>query len=42
MIRLYRVPRPQSSNIVICSALKDCGGDRIELGVKVAGGQKVA
>ena len=32
--RLYGVLRLQSSNIDICSASKDCGGDRIELGMR--------
>ena len=40
--RLYGAPRLQSSNIVICSANKDCGGDRIALRGYVAGGQAVS
>ena len=35
-VRLYGVPRLQSSNIAICSANKDCGGD-IALAGEVAG-----
>ena len=37
--RLYGVPSLQPSNIVICGANKDCGGDRIALRGEVAGGQ---
>ena len=36
---LCGVPRLQSSNNVICSANKGCGGDRIAWGGDVAGGQ---
>ena len=40
--RPCEVPRLQTSNNVICSANKDCGGDRIALGGEIAGGQTVA
>ena len=40
--RLYGVQRLQSSNIVIYSAKKDCGGDKIALAGEVVGGQTVS